>query len=201
MSRQGTASDGAGTVVLVVEDEGLIRMMLAIELEDAGFVVIEATNADVAMAKITDRPDIAVVVTDVRMPGSVDGLGFAAWMREHAPSVPIVITAGFAELPDIAAINPAIARIVAKPYRPQEVATWVREVSSRAVTPPNWEDAGAGLRPAGHVPDASRREAVLPDPHRDDNALLPPLAVDRSADLRQAADDELAAEPTRTIGR
>ena len=130
-------SNAAGAVVLVVEDEGMTRMVLASELENAGFVVIEAKNADVAMAVITDRSDIAVVVTDIRMPGSVDGLGLAAWMREHVPSVPIIITAAVAELPDTAAINPAIARIVDKPYEPQEVATWVGDVSSRAVTPPN----------------------------------------------------------------
>ena len=137
MSIPGTAFDGAGKVVLVVEDEAMIRMTLVWELEDAGFVVLEAKDADVAMAIITDRSDIVVVVTDVRMPGSVDGFGLAAWMREHAASVAIVITSGLAELPDIAAINPAIARIVAKPYRSQEVAGWVREVSSRAFTPPN----------------------------------------------------------------
>lgn len=137
MSIPGTALDGVGTVVLVVEDEAMIRMTLVCELEDAGFVVIEAKNADVAMAMLTDRSDIVVVVTDIRMPGSVDGLGLAAWMREHAASVPIIITAAFAELPDIAAINPAIARIVAKPYRLQEVAAWVREVSSRVIILPN----------------------------------------------------------------
>ena len=137
MSISGKALDGTGTVVLVVEDEAMIRMSLVWELEDAGFVVLEAKNADVAMALITDRSDIVVVVTDVRMPGSVDGLGLAAWMREHAASVPIVITTALAEFPDIAAINPAIARIVAKPYSSQEVAAWVREVNSRAVTPPN----------------------------------------------------------------
>ena len=137
MSIPGKVLDGTGTVVLVVEDEAMIRMTLVCELEDAGFVVIEAKNADVAMAMITDRSDIVVVVTDVRMPGSVDGLGLAAWMREHAASTPIVITSALAELPDIAVINPAIARIVAKPYRSQEVAAWVREVSSRAATPLN----------------------------------------------------------------
>ena len=137
MNIRGNALDGADTVVLVVEDEVMIRMTLVCELEDAGFVVIEAKNADVAMAMLTDRSDIVVVVTDIRMPGSVDGLGLAAWMREHAASVPIIITAAFAELPDIAAINPAIARIVAKPYRLQEVAAWVREVSSRVIILPN----------------------------------------------------------------
>ena len=132
MSISGKALDGTGTVVLVVEDEAIIRMSLVWELEDAGFVVLEAKNAEVAMALITDRSDIVVVVTDVRMPGSVDGLGLAAWMREHAASVPIVVTAAVAELPDIAAINPAIAQIIAKPYRSQEVVALVREVSSRA---------------------------------------------------------------------
>ena len=137
MSIPSKALDGTGTVVLVVEDEAMIRMTLVCELEDAGFVVIEAKNADVAMAMITDRSDIVVVVTDVRMPGSVDGFGLAAWMREHAASTPIIVTSALAELPDIAVINPAIARIVAKPYRSQEVAAWVREVSSRAATPLN----------------------------------------------------------------
>lgn len=122
--------------MLVVEDEALIRTMLVWELEDAGFVVLEAKNADVAMATVTSRSDIAVVVTDVRMPGSVDGLGLAAWMRENAPLVPIAITTALVGLPDTAAINPAIARIFAKPYRSHEVAAWVRDISSRAVTPP-----------------------------------------------------------------
>lgn len=127
-------SNGAGTVVLVVEDDGLIRMVLAGELEDAGFAVIEAKDADVAMAMITDRPDIAVVVTDVRMPGSIDGLGLAAWMREHVPSVPIIVATGHAEFPEIATINPAISRVIAKPYRSQDVAMLVRELSSRGET-------------------------------------------------------------------
>ena len=137
MNIRGNALDGDGTVILVVEDEAMIRMTLVCELEDAGFVVIEAKNADVAMAMLTDRSDIVVVVTDIRMPGSVDGFGLAAWMREHAASTPIVITSALAELPDIAVINPAIARIVAKPYGSQEVAAWVREVSSRVIILPN----------------------------------------------------------------
>lgn len=123
--------------MLVVEDEGMIRMMLACDLEDAGFTVIEASNADVAIAKMIERSDIAVVVTDVRMPGSIDGLGLAAWMCEHAPSVPIVITSAFVAGPNMAAINPAIARIIFKPYRPHEVTTWVQELISRSADPPN----------------------------------------------------------------
>ena len=122
MSSHVQLIDPNGCPVLVVEDETLIRMMLVDELEDAGFEVIEAENADAAMASLNGHPEIGVVVTDVRMPGSVDGLGLATWMRENRPSVPIIITSGFATPPDVQSINPAIAGIVAKPYKPQEVA-------------------------------------------------------------------------------
>jgi len=112
-------------VVLVVEDEAIIRMILAEELEDAGFAVVEAGSADAAVAAFAGRSDIGVVVTDVRMPGSMDGIGLARWMREHASAVPIIITSGFAIQPDAAAINPAIVRVVAKPYVGRNIAEWV----------------------------------------------------------------------------
>lgn len=114
--------------ILVVEDEALIRMILVDQLEDAGFEVIEAESADAAMMELTRYPDIGAVVTDVRMPGSIDGLGLAAWMREHRSAVPIIITSGFSTPPDTDAINPAIVKIVAKPYKPQEVASWLEEI-------------------------------------------------------------------------
>ncbi len=69
-------------VVLVVEDEAIIRMLLIDELEDAGFVVMEAEGADAAVVILSNGATIGVVVTDVRMPGSMDGLGLAAWMRD-----------------------------------------------------------------------------------------------------------------------
>ncbi len=112
-------------VVLVVEDEAVIRAILAEELEDAGFAVVEADSADAAVAVFAGRSDIGAVVTDVRMPGSMDGIGLARWMREHAPAVPIIITSGFATQPDVAAINPTIVRVVAKPYVGRDIAGWV----------------------------------------------------------------------------
>ena len=69
--------------------------------------------------------DVSVVVTDIRMPGTIDGLGLAAWMRDHHSGVPIVIMSGFASTLDIKAINPAIVRVVAKPYRAQKFAVWL----------------------------------------------------------------------------
>jgi len=130
----GAAPMGRGiplSVVLVVEDEAVIRMILVDELEDAGFAVVGADGADAAVAVFAGRSDIGAVVTDVRMPGSMDGLGLARWMREHAPAVPIIITSGFVATHDVAAINPAIARVVAKPYVGRDIVGWVATLVSR----------------------------------------------------------------------
>lgn len=118
----------AGRHVLVVEDEAIIRMLLVDELEDAGIAVVEAESADAAMVALMNGKGIGAVVSDVRMPGSIDGIGLAEWMREHAPAVPIIIVSGFGDAPDWAAINPAIARIVAKPYVPHKIVEWVGEL-------------------------------------------------------------------------
>ncbi len=119
--------DAPARVVLVVEDEALIRMLLADVFEDAGFVVVEAGGADEAISIFGARGDIEVVVTDLRMPGTMDGLGLAGWMGEHAPSVPIIITSGLATPPDAEA-NPCIVRIVTKPYKPTDVVDLVVEL-------------------------------------------------------------------------
>ncbi len=127
MSGAATVREGGAPspVALVVEDEAVIRAILAEELEDAGFAVVEADGADAAVAAFAGRSDISIVVTDVRMPGSMDGIGLARWMREHAPAVPIIITSGFATRLDAAAINPAIVRVVAKPYVGRDIAEWM----------------------------------------------------------------------------
>lgn len=127
IGREGAAAP----VVLVVEDEAVIRMLLAEWLEDAGFVVVEADSADAAIGAFAGRRDISAVVADLRMPGSIDGLGLASWMREHEPAVPIIITSGFGAHPDVGATNPAIARVVAKPYVPSDVVGWVAVLVGR----------------------------------------------------------------------
>ncbi len=70
------------TVVLVVEDEPLIRMDLTSMIEDAGIDVIEACNADDAIAILEVRKDITIIFTDIEMPGSMDGLKLAFAVRD-----------------------------------------------------------------------------------------------------------------------
>jgi CheY-like chemotaxis protein len=85
-------------VVLVVEDDFLIRMNAAGMIEDAGFDAVEAANADEAIVILEARLDIRVVFTDIQMPGSMDGLKLAAAIRGRWPPIKIVATSGLVDV-------------------------------------------------------------------------------------------------------
>jgi len=78
-------------VVLIVEDEWLLRMLAVEVVEEAGFVVLEAGDADEAVALLEARSDIALVFTDINMPGSMDGLKLAHAVRDRWPRVKILV--------------------------------------------------------------------------------------------------------------
>ena len=80
--------------VLVVEDEPVIRMNAVSMIEDAGFDVIEATNADQAIRLLETHPQISIVFTDIEMPGSMDGLKLAHAVRERWPPVMLIVASG-----------------------------------------------------------------------------------------------------------
>jgi two-component system, response regulator PdtaR len=94
------------SVVLVVEDEPLVRMTAADELEEAGFQVLEATNADEALKVLEARSDeVQVLFTDVNMPGSMDGIALAKQVYHRWPHMLLLISSGYArphsdEIPD-----------------------------------------------------------------------------------------------------
>jgi CheY-like chemotaxis protein len=75
----------------VVEDEVLIRLHLAEELREAGYTVIEAADGHEAIAVLSSVNDIGLVLTDIRMPGSVDGTALARWLRTEFPRIKIVL--------------------------------------------------------------------------------------------------------------
>ncbi|CAH1692312.1 Response regulatory domain-containing protein [Hyphomicrobiales bacterium] len=95
MSTHGAAPS---SVVLVVEDDPLQLLNATDIVTEAGFEVIEATNADEAIAILESRNDIRIIFTDVDMPGSMDGLKLAAAVRNRWPPIEIIITSG-ARLP------------------------------------------------------------------------------------------------------
>jgi two-component system, response regulator PdtaR len=76
--------------ILVVEDETLIRLLLA----ENGFSVLEAMDADVALKVLESRPDVKLLFTDVQMPGSLNGMDLARQVHARWPHVLLVITSG-----------------------------------------------------------------------------------------------------------
>jgi CheY-like chemotaxis protein len=113
-------------VVLIVEDELLLRMDAVAMIAAAGFEVVDAANADEAIEILEARRDITVVFTDVQMPGSMDGLKLARAVRGRWPPIKIVATSGHI---DVSATDlPEGGRFLPKPYSPIEVTGVLREV-------------------------------------------------------------------------
>ena len=114
-------------VILIVEDDMLIRMDAAQMIAAGEFDVIEAANADEAIAILETRLDITVVFTDIQMPGSMDGLKLAAAVRDRWPPIKIIATSGHArigrdDLPDGGLFLP-------KPYSAAEILKTLRELT------------------------------------------------------------------------
>jgi two-component system, response regulator PdtaR len=113
-------------VILIVEDEFLLRMDSAEVIGNAGFEVIQAANADEAIAILTARPDIHVVFTDIQMPGSMDGMKLAGFVRDRWPPIKIVATSGLVRVED--GDLPAGSLFLPKPYRDVELVAALRQL-------------------------------------------------------------------------
>ena len=118
-------SEAKRAVILIVEDELLIRMN-AVEMIEETYEVVEAANADEAIAILERRLDITVLFTDIQMPGSMDGLKLAAAVRDRWPPILIVATSGHVKLGpgDL----PQGGRFLPKPYSPAEIMKILREL-------------------------------------------------------------------------
>lgn len=113
-------------VVLVVEDDELLRMSAVEMIEDAGFTVTEAPNADEAIRLLESRRDISLIFTDIDMPGSMNGLKLAHAVASRWPPIRIVATSGQCEIRD--GDLPDGGRFIAKPYRLNQVVGTFREL-------------------------------------------------------------------------
>ncbi|HEY0330059.1 MAG TPA: response regulator [Rhodopseudomonas sp.] len=113
-------------IVLVVEDESLLRANAVEMIEAAGFFVLEAASADEAIEILESRNDIRVVFTDIQMPGSMDGLKLARAVRGRWPPIEIITTSGHLTVgpEDL----PERGRFVAKPYSPAQIAAALSEL-------------------------------------------------------------------------
>jgi CheY-like chemotaxis protein len=104
--------------ILIVEDEVLTRMGLAEDLRDAGYFVVEASNADDAMAYLKTGSQIDLVFSDIQMPGSMDGLELARRLRVERPSLPVILSSG-GRGPE------GVATFITKPYRMERVISTI----------------------------------------------------------------------------
>jgi CheY-like chemotaxis protein len=111
-------------IVLVVEDNSLVRVVIANLLEGAGFAVIQAADGAAALLVLASGADFHVLFTDVQMPGPVDGVSVAIQVREQRPGMPILVTSGHG----IPELLPEGGRFVSKPYDNRKVVTLLSEL-------------------------------------------------------------------------
>lgn len=121
-------SNRSSRSILIVDDEPLLRMSLADFFLDEGFDVLEAQSADQAIVIMEADPTIKIVVTDVQMPGSMDGLKLAHFIRDRWPPTALIVVSG-AVRPTIDDL-PATASFLAKPVEPRAVLDEIERLHS-----------------------------------------------------------------------
>jgi two-component system, response regulator PdtaR len=117
-------------VVLIVEDEALVRTTAVDMIEEAGFQILEAANADEAILLLEVRRDITVVFTDIEMPGSMDGLRLAQAVRGRWPPIKIIATSGRCVVRD--GDLPSGGRFLPKPYSFTQISSALMELTAQA---------------------------------------------------------------------
>jgi CheY-like chemotaxis protein len=128
-------------VILLVEDEFLVRLAAADYLRDSGYTVIEVSSAGEALTVIASQTQIDLVFSDINLPGWMDGEVFANWLSIRRPDIPVILTSG--------AVTPTLLRdsdvfrFVSKPYVMADVEQGIRELLGKARSP-----AGESRRPS-----------------------------------------------------
>jgi CheY-like chemotaxis protein len=117
-------------VVLVVEDEMLLRMSAVDMVQEAGYTSVEAVDADEAVTILESRSDIALMFTDIQMPGSMDGLTLAHSVRRRWPPIKIILVSGRLELETVDI--PAGSRFFAKPIEVRKMIAQLRSMIGHA---------------------------------------------------------------------
>ena len=125
-----TASAAKRPVVLIVEDDLLLRISAAEIIAEAGFDVVEAGNADDAIAILEARLDIHIIFTDIQMPGSMDGLPMARFVRSRWPPIKIVATSGLVAITD--GDLPEGGVFIGKPYTAAKISSTLQGLAGLA---------------------------------------------------------------------
>lgn len=133
--RHATQIPVESTVLLVVDDEALVRMVVADFLRGMGFCVMEAATADEAVGMLRRHDDIRLVLTDVLMPGALNGFDLAEWVAHHRPDVQVLLTSGyFSDLTLPSRLN-WTDRLIKKPYRLAEIGDRIKSLLAQPAAP------------------------------------------------------------------
>jgi DNA-binding response OmpR family regulator len=124
-----STSATAAETILVVEDDVLVRMVIAEYLRDCGYRVIEAATAGEAML-VLQQPELRIdaALAAVELPGAMDGFGLSRWIREHRRGVEIVLAGSAARAAEAAGDLCEEGPMLAKPYEPQHVLDRIRRL-------------------------------------------------------------------------
>ena len=116
--------------VLVVEDDFLVRMTLVEAMTDSGFDVIETDSASEALRLLNEQPRIALLLTDLRLSGSMNGQMLAQAARQERAGLPVLFMTG---RPDLVTIDPAAREaLIGKPYTPDEICSAAHTLLARS---------------------------------------------------------------------
>lgn len=115
MSLASRRTPVARPLLLVVEDEALVRELIVLELEDAGYDIVEAEDGQTALRLLDEYPAIALLLTDIRLPGGMTGWDIAEQARARRPGLPVIYATGYSN-DDLRLV--AGAQFLSKPYRP-----------------------------------------------------------------------------------
>jgi len=119
----------APQTILVVEDEPLIRMSAVATLQDAGYWVLEAKDSADAVDVLSRHSEVSIMVTDVRMPGPMDGLALVTWVQLNNPAIRSIVVSGNATAAE--AGKAGAFGFVAKPYLPTTIVGAVHDTVLR----------------------------------------------------------------------
>jgi CheY-like chemotaxis protein len=122
----GDVERAQAPTVLVVEDEWIVRMSIADYLRGCGYRVLEAGNADEAITALEVDTRVAIVFSDVQMPGSMDGWGLARWVRRERPGVRVIMTSGVIRATEAAGDLCEDGPLMVKPYSHTELERRIR---------------------------------------------------------------------------
>jgi len=123
-----TKRPGRG-LILVIDDEALVRMSAVDIVEEAGFDVLEASNAGEAIRILESRDDVVLIVTDIDMPaGSMNGLRLAAAVKRRWPPIHIIVVSGHYKAAE--SDLPVGSVFLSKPYQPEQLVAHIDRLAA-----------------------------------------------------------------------